>query len=534
MKKSVMRNLVASLSVSGIIISFYFSLIDYCGYFTPSQSCLSSIILPTYFVFSLLISALSFVSLHWLVVANNRALNSCGFSILTILGYIIFVLAANFFLKITEHIRLALATFLNIPVIFLTISICVCFLIFAIWHREKIKNNLFFSLIILSPLYFIFFVNLLFSIDKNPTLFLPKHDANHISKTKIVFFIFDEMDKQIAFDLRPNNLILSELDFYKDSCFFAENCLQPGPITLYSLPALTIGKRVKSSSFKFNDLKLVLENKTVTTWKKEHSFFQKLYHMGYNPTVIGFYHPYSKILKGQLVDCIPDDNISNFIFSKTFLLKNLFHIVSSIFMEQPVIRKFIKGKSSNNSFDTTLAPSLDSFFENAKKMILDPSINFCFIHWPVPHFPAIVSKTFVDETNSIFPYFSNLQVVDVILKKLKTNLQECNLWDDLTLIISSDHWLRENFLKKADPYYLHGLNDVLNKRKNQSLVPCMIKLPGNVSGKKYLPEFDGIFLHELIIEIAAGKVKTYDAIADWLDKKRLAEKDSANNCNDNF
>jgi hypothetical protein len=114
----------------------------------------------------------------------------------------------------------------------------------------------------------------------------------------VVWIIFDETDQRLAFEQRPAGLDLPEFDRLRHESLCATNAYAPGDSTAYSMPALTIGQRVSAVSVKrASDLALTLEDSgKVVLWSKAPSVFSAARELSVNTGLVGWYHPYNRVL----------------------------------------------------------------------------------------------------------------------------------------------------------------------------------------------------------------------------------------------
>jgi hypothetical protein len=96
-------------------------------------------------------------------------------------------------------------------------------------------------------------------------------------------------------------------------------------------------------------------------------------------------------------------------------------------------------------------------------------------------------------------------LTDLNLGELRREMEGAGVWNDTTVIISSDHWYRE-------------ANEMDGKMDHR--VPFMIKLSGQTTGATYDRPFNTVLTQDLMLAILRGEVSTPQHVTRWLDEHR--------------
>ena len=135
----------------------------------------------------------------------------------------------------------------------------------------------------------------------------------------------------------------------------------------------------------------------------------------------------------------------------------------------------------------------------------DPSIGFALLHLPVPHEPGIYDRTrgaFGLQPASGDGYVHNLALADRSLGELRSSIESAGLWDKTTVMVFGDHGRRA-----------HDLRSIADKR-----VPFVVKLAGQSQGVRHTAPVDLLRVHDLTLEILAGRVVTTSDLVAWLGR----------------
>lgn len=368
------------------------------------------------------------------------------------------------------------------------------------WGQQATAGIRFLGLLF-SPALFVTYSNLI-SLSKNQMEASSFVNAVSIrvkkptQNRKVIWLIFDEMDYRLLFSKRPTNLKLPELDKLREQSIFATEAFPPSDYTLQSIPSLLTGHRVDIASIEASDLVLRdVQSKTNVRWNDLENIFQSAKSLGYSSSLVGWYHNYCRIFRGQIDYCrrLP---AGRFGYSKEF-----WGSVTAI-----LERSFIFDKRLERAFIFNMNKIHKTVIEN----ILSKNHDFMFLHYSVPHKPYLFDLP----TEKLSPYVSrspknylgNLKKVDNILGDIRRALESSGQWNDTVIVLSSDHSWRQ-----SEEY--DGQRDFR--------VPFLVKM---VDGKgvtlsKPLPT---LITKSFIEAIMRNKVTDTSSAIDWLSKRSIS------------
>jgi hypothetical protein len=317
---------------------------------------------------------------------------------------------------------------------------------------------------------------------------------------RVLWIIFDEMDYRLAFDERPAGVKLPEFDRLKSESLFATNAFPPGDATRISMPALISGKRVAAvTPSGASDLSVTLAaGGPAVLWSEMPSVFAAARKRGVNTALLGWFHPYRRVLHRGLNYCDWYPYPGSFpAQERTF---------SGAIVNQ--LGCFAQGLEGERLFANVcramLAESLSLATNSTYGLIL--------LHLPPPHRPGIYLPDQDRFTSLSMPpvqgYFNNLVLADRWLGKLRTALELCEEWNDLWLIVSADHSWR--FSRQYDHH-------------RDLRIPLMIKSSRERTALTFSDRLNTVLTHDLILAILSGEVKTQAALAAWLESRSSAE-----------
>jgi hypothetical protein len=310
---------------------------------------------------------------------------------------------------------------------------------------------------------------------------------------RIVWLLLDELDQRIAFEAPAPDIHLRELTRFYNEAFRATNAFPPGGSTLYSLPALTIGREVRGARpISANDLAF----NGATRWSQVETVFSRARSLGFSTSLVGWFHPYCRILGNQLDRCEWYPYAAVELDRGVTVWEAAVNQICSVSPQLQQRRMHIKNvlACQKAAVDTLLSPSPAAF---------------TLLHLPGPHYPGIYDAKRAQFTFWKYShnreYLENLVLTDKLFGDLRRALEQTSAWTNAWLIVSSDHWWRESA-------HYDG--------KIDHRVPFMIKAPGQNQSTIYDKKFDTVVTYHLVLSILKGELASVADLAHWLDNYR--------------
>lgn len=379
----------------------------------------------------------------------------------------------------------------NVTSLFLTLLLII-FVVFYVYISVPL-------LVFLSPLVLVVLGFGMFrAINPQVRLEIPKAAKKVIGarSPRVIWLIIDEFDQRLGVESRPEGLELANLDKLLKSAFSASDALPPCHCTEISIPALLIGKMVKETRVSANECMLQLESGAADTpLSSSDHIFRKIGKKNLNCAVSGWYHPYDRLFGDSLSFCrwYDDDNYED--RSPRQGLSYMAGVLRGVF-ESPRYSLFgssIKAKRWRNMWKYILRDSVE--------IVQDQNVQLGFLHWNIPHAPYINDRQawgIALQKRQAAGYFGNLELMDGGLGLL---MEEIDQFDDVSLIVSSDHWWRE----------AGKFDGIIDRR-----VPFIVKLANQQSEFLYKQKFNTVLTADLVLEILEGKVTNVDELNSWM------------------
>ncbi|UMZ74127.1 sulfatase-like hydrolase/transferase [Natranaerofaba carboxydovora] len=323
-------------------------------------------------------------------------------------------------------------------------------------------------------------------------------EADEEASKRVVWFIFDELDQRLTFEEeRPDDLEINELDNLKNDGFYATNAHAPEDETILSMPAFTIGEKVKNADPKGPaELKLTSkETEETFNWSERKNIFDEISVRGGNSALSGIYLPYCRII-GDSPDICSWHPFGTIEHNKEY---NLTEAMFNQLLAPFAISPFNQRRHAINVHK--------SVYDDAKELVTNPNLDLVLIHWSVPHFPWIYDREMADF--SVFNYdlnkgyYDNLALVDQTIKDMRLAMESDGTWDDTYFIVSSDHPWRMHLFPTYD-------------EKFDPRIPFIIRTPAENEKVTHTEDFNTVQTYDIILSILDGELNSAEEISNWL------------------
>jgi hypothetical protein len=348
-----------------------------------------------------------------------------------------------------------------------------------------------------------------------------QNKSRNAIKSRVVWFVFDEMDYKLAFEQRPPEIQLPEFDRLLKQSLTATNAVSPSIATLESMPSLFTGKQVKMADpFGKNELILNFPDGQQSKFSTEPTIFSKVKDMNGDSAIAGWYHSYCRVIGKDLSDCHWESyDLANDFHNKSFsqsLLSNLYNFGLSMPGGFRLV-KFFKGHwvlvthwqpEAFTEFYDSYIRRHENLMEASKRMVTNPDMDLVLIHLPIPHYPNFYNRTKQDYSGGS-GYVDNLVFTDLVFGELRRDMEAAGLWDDSVVIVSADHpWRLEIFTDR---------DRELAEQGKDPRVPFIVKLKNQTGPVKYEKPFNTLVTHDLILALMKGEISTPGELEKWLD-----------------
>ncbi len=433
----------------------------------------------------------------------------------------------------TEGSSLASIPVLQTPSIqMLIVVLGVSIGILLLWTWERFSAPVAFTaLVLVAPGLTLFVLSVAWTIHTGPPAgrfpdkpsvgaVLHRPDSPHV-----LWFIFDEWDETLTFLHRPANLELPELDRFRGQSFHADRAYPPARVTMVSIPSLLAGKTfVRATPNGASQLLLTYDpNQPPERFTAESTIFSEARSGGFNVGIVGFYLPYCRLFDTTFCEwqCatgfLPVDWGYPISVGRFMLLSAKRQLLNVPFMNRLGVIRALGLKEGPTTLSSSLhAVTYHQTHDAVLKSIIDPRLNLVFVHWNVPHLPAIYDAAKDDFSNSTAcSYLDNIRLVDRTVRDVRLILEKTGIWDSSTILMTTDHplrfkrwgqmnWGRFRVPQTSNPTQTHE-------------VPFLLKMAGQKREFAYNTPMQTVVTKDLLLAIMKGEITQPEQVAAWLD-----------------
>lgn len=317
---------------------------------------------------------------------------------------------------------------------------------------------------------------------------------------RTVVLLFDELDYRLAFEGRSPGLRVGEFDRFAASSFRATQVRSTADRTLRAVPAMLTGRVV-------DEAVLDPRNRLWVRFRGDEDFqdlatagtlFRYVGQRGGRVAVVGAWLPYCTLLPerwrcwqvpllndggGGWDGPRPQD--------RTTVLEAVGRQVLHVVRGAPLVSLWAQ-EDPERWYRRLMSAAVEA--------VTDPEADLVWVHVPLPHPPWIFDRSQQRVAYSRGGYEDNLVLADRTLGELRRAMDEAGLWRESTVVVTSDHWYRE-------------------QESDDRRVPLMVRFPGEEAWEYGVPEEITVVFH-VVRAVAEGQVRSAPGLARWLDARR--------------
>ena len=362
----------------------------------------------------------------------------------------------------------------------------------------------------------------------------PMLPARAAAAPRLIWIVFDEMDQLLAFERRPADVKLPELDRLRAESTVANRTTQNAMYTAIALPSMISGRSYASAqALDSSRLQLVPEGSSQAVgWREEPNIFTRARALGINAALVGWHHPYCRVLGDQMVDCLAlssthstaalaqeeqaqEDGILKTVYR--LFVRQFWNLADMLHSRGEPDSERLRDQEVQRGQQQEYFQIRDRAYQYAD----DPQIGLLFVHVPAPHmFPIYNRREQNFKLRGPLDYFDNLALVDRTLGELRRGLEQAGLWDKTTLLITADHGLRPGAWV-GHMGWTQEL-DRLTGREAPLYVPFILHVAGQKEPARVDKSFSVVLCEQLSLAVLRGEVSTGAQAAAWLDQRGTA------------
>lgn len=341
---------------------------------------------------------------------------------------------------------------------------------------------------------------------------------------RIVWLIFDELDQRLVFDERPASVHLPEFDRLRAQSLSAAHAFTPARATEMAMPALLSGRLVSKAEPRGTSELMITygDSPPPLPWSRQPSVFSAARELGFNTALVGWYHPYCRVIGASLNSCAWFDGplLRGALQRQAPVAELMKQQAADVLLTMLGINKLgVDPRMVNRAEREEEVRDYLAMLTQGQRLAADPAMGLVLVHLPVPHPVGIYDRTRHDfKVSGDSSYLDNLELSDRALGELRQAMESAGLWDSSTLVVSGDHWWRAEIWSRLDS--LTEEEAAVAPPAPDHRVPFVVKLPDQKEPLAYQPEMNTVLTHDLVLAVLRGEVRTPQQAAAWLDQHR--------------
>jgi hypothetical protein len=341
--------------------------------------------------------------------------------------------------------------------------------------------------------------------------------------TRVVVMVFDEWDGRLAIDERTARVELPVLDRLLGQSFRASRAAGGGYLGVNSsIKSMLTGQRLRGVDPRSLGVRLDGDNRhvidEVAAWVDAPTLFSEMKARGWSSSLVGWYIPYCRLLGQHLRACSWQPAGS--IFGRRELV---FALSYPEYLRTMAVRQLERVPMSRRlGLDPSIQERRSLLAEEVTRIrdrfgaALD-SADLLYVHWPVPH-PFGVEAPSSPIAGQAPNYFDNLVVADRLLADVQDSLTRAGRWDQITLVMTSDHSLRTWYWQSSGAWT--DEEQRATGGQQSPYVPFVVKFAGRHAPLVYDQPFTIALLSDIVLAMADEAVTNPAELAAWLDAHR--------------
>jgi hypothetical protein len=342
----------------------------------------------------------------------------------------------------------------------------------------------------------------------------------------VLWIVFDELSYDQVYGSRYPGLDLPTLDAFAQRSTVFTQVVPVGDRTEAILPSLISGvpgDRVRSTADgQHLDLHVPASPAAAAHWQAFNpgqTVFAEARSLGYHPAIVGWYNPYCRLLSSELSSCAWADKATRDMFPGSSIHGNLFYPAVCLLQKFP----HFLFPHSFRSYDESATLHIDDYkqlYDAADKTLADPSLDFVFLHLPIPHPLGIYDRRRGTLTTGPSTYIDNLALVDKYLAHLRQTLQQQHQWDDATILIMGDHSWRTQLMWESGPEWSPEEQRASHGGKFDDRPFFALKLPQQQNPASISSPVHALDTHALLEALLHRQIGTPQQLNAWALRTR--------------
>jgi Sulfatase len=347
------------------------------------------------------------------------------------------------------------------------------------------------------------------------------HSQATTAHPRIVWLLLDELSYQQLYERRFPGLELPAFDQLAAQSTVFAHASPIGAFTRFVIPSLFTGQPSNEIHVSPRGLLLSLRDTATGKWipfVPRQTVFQDALDAGYTTGIAGWYNPYCRMMPQVLDHCFwtyrqfTPANLSPNRSLATDLVRPLHYLLLDI--------KHFFGRGPGAPTDELRnlrqhTADYRSILTAGDADLTDPSIDFLFLHMPIPHPYGIYDRSKKAFATHPTSYIDNLDLCDQYLAHIRHLLEQQNQWDSTTLIVMGDHSWRTSFVWANSAFWTDEDDAASHNAEFDDRPAYIVKLPNQQTAARIDQPFAIIHTRALLDALLKNKIHTAADLQTW-------------------
>jgi hypothetical protein len=363
------------------------------------------------------------------------------------------------------------------------------------------------------------------NLNPAPTLHKPQL-ASTPPHQRIIWLILDELSHQQLYERRFPGLELPAFDQLAAQSTVFTQVVPAGEYTRYILPTLFTGLPSTAVNVSARGLLLSLKDPSTGKWtpfRQHQTIFQDAIDAGYTTGIAGWYNPYCRIMPEVLDHCFwtyRESTPANLSPNRS-LAVDLLRPFRRLWLDTKHLFGHGAGAPTEEARDIRQhSTDYRNLLAAGDAYLADPSVNFLFLHMPIPHpygFYDRSKKTFSTKHTS---YIDNLALADRYLAHLRQLLEQNDQWDSATVVVMGDHSWRTSSIWKDSMTWTVEDEAASHGGEFDPRPAYLVKLPNQKISARIDQPFSAVSTRALFDALLQKKIQTPADLQVWVSRQK--------------
>jgi len=332
--------------------------------------------------------------------------------------------------------------------------------------------------------------------------------------SKIIWIVLDELSYQQVYEQRFPGIDLPAFDGLAAQSTVFTHVIPAGIATEEVVPSLFTGLPIDRIQISSDGRLRSLHSPDSRGWQPFdplNTIFQDARVAGYATGAAGWFNPYCRILSQVLDRCFwtyrdsliafmqPDRISGEGILSSAYLL-------SSYLLRSSPFSLWHRGLHVDDYKDIRDAGDV---------LLADASVNFVFLHLPIPHPEGIYDRKRMMFASGNASYLDNLVLADQYLAHARLILERQHQWDSSVVIVMGDHSWRTKLLFRGEAGWTQEEEQASHGGQFDDRPAYIVKMPFQHSADRIGTPFAAVHTRALLDAILAKQLRSPRDLQTW-------------------